>query len=94
MEIELYPKHRQWGFQWLLVQLHPQLQGFMQIKVIHEEKQVGAGVPREGTLSKEIHNILFKFYHTSLVGDAGDLITSVTVLNYELVTTIQKENHQ
>jgi len=66
----------------------------MQIKVIHEEQQVGVGVPREGTLSKELHNIQFKVYCASLVGDAGDLITNVTALSCKLVTTIEREKHQ
>ena len=76
------------------MQLHPQLQGHVQIKVIDEEQQVGAGVPGEEILSKELHLIRFKFHHASLVGDAEDLITSKTALSFDPVTTKERENNQ
>ena len=76
------------------MQLHPQFQGRVQIKVIGEEQQVGVGVPGEETLSKELHIIRFKVHHTSLVGDAEDLITRGTAQSFEPVTTEGREKNQ
>ena len=49
---------------------------------------------KEGTISKQPHNILFIVYHTSLFRDVGDFITKLTILGYKLVTTTEKEKHQ
>lgn len=55
---------------------------------------MGAGVPGEETLSKELHNIRFKVHHASLAGDAGDLIINETALSFDPVTTKEREKNQ
>ncbi len=55
---------------------------------------MGAGVPGEEILSKELQNIQFEVHHASLVGDAEDLIISEIALSFDPVTTKEREKNQ